>query len=158
MGFSYSTPKIPSRYLESTGKPSSFKEKLEDLARLFELYFPTPALLTIDLDLYDLEQIAQVNQTTRKVTGPTDVLSFPTVNSFSEADTLGGNGELNLGSILVCPDYAAKQGTPLLDLVFHGTLHLLGYDHEQSYSDWALLEQNLITSPIGVKLRLKGLF
>jgi probable rRNA maturation factor len=60
--------------------------------------------------------------------GPTDVLSFP-------MDEPGGESTL-VGDVVVCPDYAVvAKGEGALEsemrlLVVHGTLHLLGYDHE----------------------------
>jgi probable rRNA maturation factor len=61
----------------------------------------------------------------------TDVLAFPLMEE--EED-----GELLLGDVVICPDVAAqnaeKLGHPLTreidNLVVHGTLHLLGYDHQ----------------------------
>jgi len=55
--------------------------------------------------------------------GPTDVLSFPL-----DEDGL-------LGDVVVCPA-EARRNNPDLEaelrlLVVHGTLHLLGYDHEE---------------------------
>lgn len=60
----------------------------------------------------------------------TDVLSFPMMED-EEAETM-------LGDVVICPhvaqDNAAKLGHDLakeLDtLIVHGTLHLLGYDHQ----------------------------
>lgn len=61
----------------------------------------------------------------------TDVLAFPLMEE--EED-----GELLLGDVVICPDVAQrnaeKLGHPLTSeidtLVVHGTLHLLGYDHQ----------------------------
>ena len=62
----------------------------------------------------------------------TDVLSFPMMED--EEDTL-----LLLGDVVICPEVAkanaAKIGhdvdTELDTLLVHGTLHLLGYDHDE---------------------------
>ncbi|HYH28196.1 MAG TPA: rRNA maturation RNase YbeY [Actinomycetota bacterium] len=54
--------------------------------------------------------------------GPTDVLSFPQ-----------DDPEL-LGDVIVCPGVASRQNRDLAAelrlLVTHGTLHILGYDHD----------------------------
>jgi probable rRNA maturation factor len=63
----------------------------------------------------------------------TDVLAFP----MSEDDD-DGEEPFMVGDVVVCPevarDNAAKAGTTvereLQMLVVHGTLHLLGYDHQ----------------------------
>lgn len=63
----------------------------------------------------------------------TDVLAFPMME---EDDTEA----LLLGDVVICPqvaaDNASRLGHPLPDeldmLVVHGTLHLLGYDHQEA--------------------------
>ena len=79
---------------------------------------------------------------------PTDVLAFPMMED--------GDTELLLGDVVICPlvakGNADKLGHPLdneLDtLVVHGTLHLLGYDHQGEH-DRPLMEkrqQEILTS------------
>jgi probable rRNA maturation factor len=63
---------------------------------------------------------------------PTDVLAFPMMEDDEE-------GSLLLGDVVICPQIAEKNaaelGHELQDelaaLVVHGTLHLLGYDHQR---------------------------
>jgi probable rRNA maturation factor len=63
---------------------------------------------------------------------PTDVLAFPMMEDDEE-------GSLLLGDVVICPQIAEKNAAELghdLDhelaaLVVHGTLHLLGYDHQR---------------------------
>ena len=65
---------------------------------------------------------------------PTDVLAFPMMD---DEDLAEEEGPL-LGDVVVCPAVAQKNADRLghpLDvelgvLVVHGTLHLLGYDHQ----------------------------
>ena len=65
---------------------------------------------------------------------PTDVLAFPMMDG---DDDLEEGGPL-LGDVVVCPEVAQRNaeriGHTLSDelavLVVHGTLHLLGYDHQ----------------------------
>ena len=65
---------------------------------------------------------------------PTDVLAFPMMDD----EELGEEEGPLLGDVVVCPAVAQKNADRLghsLDielgvLVVHGTLHLLGYDHQ----------------------------
>jgi probable rRNA maturation factor len=62
----------------------------------------------------------------------TDVLAFPMMEDEEEA--------LLLGDVVICPSVAKRNATSVghdlqqeLDvLVVHGTLHLLGYDHQET--------------------------
>lgn len=86
----------------------------------------------LTIRIVDIEEITELNQTYRKKTGPTNVLSFP-----AEIDEEFGMPLL--GDIIICADIvqqeALAQDIELLahwaHMVVHGTLHLLGYDHMQ---------------------------
>jgi probable rRNA maturation factor len=75
---------------------------------------------------------------------PTDVLSFP------DGDVLP-TGRRLLGQIVVSLDTARRQADDaghsemreLSELLLHGTLHLLGYDHSSDQGDMNLLEIDL---------------
>ena len=62
----------------------------------------------------------------------TDVLAFPMMEDDEDDDSL------MLGDVVVCPEVADRNAeeighdldTELEALIVHGTLHLLGYDHE----------------------------
>ncbi len=89
----------------------------------------------LSLALVDDETMADMNQRFRGREGPTDVLSF----SLVEGEHAEHRGAL-LGDVIVDLDVALRQAEALghslddelLRLVIHGTLHLLGFDHEQS--------------------------
>jgi probable rRNA maturation factor len=74
----------------------------------------------------------------------TDVLSFP-------AEEREPDGEVDLGDVVICTDQAARQAAAagrgylreLEVLALHGTLHLLGYDHERDHGEMARLERRL---------------
>jgi len=96
--------------------------------------------------LVDDEEIAWLNKHYRKISGPTNVLSFPLSESlFSE-----------LGDIVISVETAAREAKEkkttlhahLTWLLTHGLLHLLGHDHERGEKEaiamWDL-EQKLIT-------------
>lgn len=89
-------------------------------------------------------EVHALNRDYRGKDKPTNVLSFPMV----EPDQLGGlaaDGEMEilLGDIVlaygVCVREAAERGISVTDhaahLIVHGTLHLVGYDHETSDED-----------------------
>jgi probable rRNA maturation factor len=91
---------------------------------------PPDSTLTVVIGSNDL--VAGLNRQYRGIDSPTDVLSFP-------ADTPQvGDDPPYLGDIIIAYPYAAAQaareGHDLDDslglLVVHGTLHLLGYDHD----------------------------
>lgn len=78
------------------------------------------------------EDVAALNRDFRGVDSPTDVLSFP-----AEIPPLPDEPPY-LGDLIIAYPYAsaqaARQQHALMDslalLVVHGTLHLLGYDHD----------------------------
>ncbi|HEY7874804.1 MAG TPA: rRNA maturation RNase YbeY, partial [Actinomycetota bacterium] len=88
------------------------------------------------------DHIRQLNARFAGEDHATDVLAFPMME---EED-----GALLLGDVVVCPAVAEKNATQLghdLDaeleaLVVHGTLHLLGYDH-QGTEDKAKMDQRM---------------
>ena len=91
-----------------------------------------PCAMTIVVT--DDESIAQYNTQYRDVAGPTDVLSFP-----AELPDYNPEDEARyLGDLMIAYPYtkaeAEREGHDLnamLNLVvIHGTLHLLGYDHD----------------------------
>ena len=98
-------------------------------------------------------QIARMNESFRKMKGPTDVLSFPTQAGQKPAQLRAGkaaipNGTM-LGDIAISPEtawrYAKKDGRALnielRILILHGVLHLLGYDHESDNGEMSRLEK-----------------
>jgi probable rRNA maturation factor len=131
------TVRVPVRVLESF------------LLRLQKEFGLDPEGVTIRL-VSDAE-IARMNETFRAKKGPTDVLSFPApVASGNSArrngKTLGkkrlaadiAQESPYLGDIAISPatarrnakTYGRSVSNELRILMLHGTLHLLGYDHE----------------------------
>ncbi len=78
-------------------------------------------------------EMTELNTQYRHKTGATNVLSFPYDMPVGLDD-----GPVLLGDIVICANIvqqeAAAQGKPVIahwaHMVVHGTLHLLGYDHE----------------------------
>lgn len=103
----------------------------------------------------DNDAVADLNRRYRGVDAPTDVLSFP-------MDDMPGETRY-LGDLVISYPYARAQaereGHALADslslLVVHGTLHLLGYDHdtpERRAEMWVAQERALV--PLGVPLEI----
>lgn len=84
-------------------------------------------LLTSDAEMM------QLNTDWRGKPKPTNVLSFPAEGAVDPAKPPPYLGDIALG-LEICQQEAREQQKPLADhvahLVVHGTLHLLGYDHE----------------------------
>lgn len=95
------------------------------------------------------EEVQGLNSSWRGKDKPTNVLSFPMVEP-EQLDPLArsGEGEVLLGDIVlahgVCAAEAAEKSlatcTHAAHLVVHGTLHLLGYDHERGDEDAETME------------------
>ncbi len=86
----------------------------------------------LTIRIVDEPEMIELNQTYRHKVGPTNVLSFP-----SEIDP---QFEIPLlGDIVICASVVQREASnaniELLahwaHIVVHGTLHLLGYDHEE---------------------------
>lgn len=93
----------------------------------------------ISVKFTDDEEVRALNAAYRDKDKSTNVLSFPMVEA-DQLEALAGasGGELLLGDIVlargVCVAEAGEKGIAVeshaAHLVVHGTLHLLGYDHE----------------------------
>ena len=95
-------------------------------------------------------RIKTLNQKHRKIDKPTDVLSFPIIEKFKTQNVKCKIVEdsiydprtksyqlkaisypLALGSVVICPKVAKINDESIIDLVVHGLIHLIGYDHEK---------------------------
>ena len=91
-------------------------------------------------------EVRSLNARWRGKDKPTNVLSFPLAEPDELEDGAGGGPELMLGDVVlargVCEREAAEKSVPLADhaahLIVHGTLHLLGYDHQEDGSAGAM--------------------
>ena len=108
--------------------------------------------------IVDDQQISQLNQTYLNRKGPTNVIAFPMREGrFSEiAPHL-------LGDVVISIETAYQEGQigdfsmeeRFDQLLIHGILHLLGYDHENTKSEARKMENktqellNLIQAPSG---------
>lgn len=93
---------------------------------------------TLTVLLVDEDRMSALHEQWMDEPGPTDVLSFPMdAMTAGTPDRPSGPGEL--GDIVICPEFAARQAIAaghtsrreLQLLLTHGVLHLLGHDHAQ---------------------------
>jgi probable rRNA maturation factor len=120
-----------------------------DEARLSSLTRHTLETEDVDDDievsvlLVTTDHIRQLNARYAGADYATDVLAFPMMEDEEDESVL-------LGDVVICPEVALKNARSLghgleqeLDtLVVHGTLHLLGYDH-QGREDRSQMERRL---------------
>ncbi|MBI9090479.1 MAG: rRNA maturation RNase YbeY [Desulfobacterium sp.] len=92
----------------------------------------------------DDPSIMALNQTHRGIAKPTNVLSFPMLEGEFSAITPGLLGDLVI-SIETAEREAVDAGISLEErmsqLMVHGILHLVGFDHEQGEKEAVQMEQ-----------------
>lgn len=103
----------------------------------------------VSIRLSDDAEVQALNKAYRGKDKPTNVLSFPMVQT-DLIEALGNtdDGEILLGDIILaaetCVREAGEKGWAVTDyaqhLIVHGLLHLLGYDHEQGESQATAME------------------
>ena len=92
----------------------------------------------ISVTLTSDEQVRELNAKWRKKDKPTNVLSFPMADELDLSRARIADAELLLGDIIlahgVCETESREKAVTFQDhathLIVHGTLHLLGYDHQ----------------------------
>jgi len=90
----------------------------------------------ISVRLVGLEEGAELNSTWRQKPGPTNVLAFP---GPWRAEDLPGSLPVEYGDLVICLPVVSREAVEqgkdpvrhLAHLVVHGTLHLLGYTHDE---------------------------
>ncbi len=125
-----------------------FKHPALDIKRAYIKKVVETTLRHVDMDAdceigiacVDNEESQQLNLQYREKDKPTNVLSFP---SEVPEEILPMLDALPLGDLVICIPVvlreAEEQAKSALDhfthMLVHGTLHLLGYDHETSEAD-----------------------
>jgi probable rRNA maturation factor len=111
-------------------------------AAIAESAFPDLATsgrpVEISVRLTSDDRVRELNAHWRGKDKATNVLSFPMAEDYELRDENFAEKELLLGDIVlargVCESEAADKGVSFEDhaahLIVHGTLHLLGYDHQ----------------------------
>lgn len=107
--------------------------------------------LSITVRFVEPEEISKLNKDYRHKDGPTNVLSFPFARPTGVPE---GEAENSLGDIVICVSVvereAAEQKKTVdahwAHMLIHGTLHLLGYDHqsEREASEMESLEASIL--------------
>ena len=107
-------------------------------------------LAEVSIRMTSDEEVHGLNRDYRHKDKPTNVLSFPMVQpDLLEALDNSDDGEVLLGDIVlahgVTEREAAEKAVTLQEhathLIVHGTLHLLGYDHEQGEAEADAMEE-----------------
>lgn len=121
--------------------------KLEDVARSVVAAVPGVAPQAMTVALVGDRVIRRLNRTYRGLDKPTDVLSFPA------GAGPGGGGEFGgyLGDVVISAQAVERQAQAaghsvereMAELLIHGILHLLGYDHEADRGQMVRLEMRL---------------
>jgi probable rRNA maturation factor len=89
----------------------------------------------VAVDFVDADRIRDLNREHRGKDAPTDVLSFP----IDEEDEPLGPREL--GDVVICPEHTED----LREAVIHGSLHLVGMDHETDDGEMLALQRELLS-------------
>ena len=89
----------------------------------------------VAIEFVGAARIAELNEQYRGKEGPTDVLSFP----IDETDD--GTGPRELGDVVICPEHTED----LREAVVHGTLHLVGMDHEVDDGEMLALQREILS-------------
>jgi probable rRNA maturation factor len=111
------------------------RARLTKLSKAFAKHVPEQAQGEVEVTFISDTEIQRLNRMYRGKDKVTDVLSFA-----SGQQQLTGQ----LGDVLISYDQAVRQAADgdieleLADLIVHGLLHLLGYDHERP-TDAALM-------------------
>ncbi|MDH4468275.1 MAG: rRNA maturation RNase YbeY [Bacteriovoracaceae bacterium] len=149
-------PTIPLPILKKSLQTTSIRKPLNFIADSIEKFTEKNKLihrastLVIQIEMLSDLKMKSINQKHRKKNKTTDVLSFPLWDFINGSEiSLPLMPETPLGDILVSLNVLLSQSnefllTPLEEfyhLVFHGFLHLMGFDHERSKKDEILMEK-----------------
>lgn len=83
----------------------------------------------LEIIFINKDEISDLNTKHRSINKPTDVLSFPQPEVKEAAIRV-------LGSIAINLETVTEKQEDLGDVIKHGLLHLLGFDHEEDENLW----------------------
>jgi len=109
--------------------------------------------------LVDDLQIADLNATYLNREGPTNVIAFP----MQEGEFADVSPAL-LGDVVISVDTAEREGaaagmdveTRTVELLVHGVLHLMGYDHEHDEAEARRMEKKSVAVLEAIGMRSGG--
>jgi probable rRNA maturation factor len=115
---------------------------------------------TLSLVITDDAQVHTMNAHYRGVDAPTDILSFP-ADPLPAEIAAESDEPPYLGDLIVAYPYTLRQAQEaghdiddeLVLLAIHGTLHLLGYDHDQADNQekmWAAQQRALEAAQVKI--------
>ncbi|MFA5927336.1 MAG: rRNA maturation RNase YbeY [Patescibacteria group bacterium] len=116
-----------------TSIPANLKIEEQELGASLEQYLHSLGVtkkVLIEIGFVRSDTIHKLNKQHRNIDKPTDVLSFP------QADVPAGEVRF-LGSIIICPKIVRDKEEEMDDVIKHGLLHLLGFDHETDEQAWS---------------------
>ncbi|HTD57836.1 MAG TPA: rRNA maturation RNase YbeY [Solirubrobacteraceae bacterium] len=90
------------------------------------------------VEFVDAARMTALNGEHRGKNGPTDVLSFPLDGADPAAP--GDGVPRELGDIVICPEHTLDVG----EAIVHGTLHLVGMDHETDDGEMLALQAEIL--------------
>jgi len=92
----------------------------------------------VAIEYVDAARITELNAEHRGKPEPTDVLSFPIDGA---GDQGLPQGLRELGDVVICPEHTAD----LREAIVHGTLHLVGMDHETDDGEMLALQAEILS-------------
>ena len=131
---------------------------ISETLRLEEIDFDCAVSLTYT----DNEGIRELNRAYRNKDAATDVLSFPMFDTDTEEIYALDGAPAELGDIVISLERAEEQADAfghsfareVAFLCVHSVLHLLGYDHERSEEEDALMreKQRAVMCALGLEI------
>lgn len=111
---------------ESTFTKNDIKKIVDQSLKIFDIYDGIVEIIYVN----NLE-IQKLNNQHRGIDKSTDVLSFPQIKISNKKNRL-------LGSLVISMTMVREKEEEEEDVIKHGLLHLLDYDHESNQKEWDL--------------------
>jgi len=88
----------------------------------------------IGVEFVSVEKIKKINKKYRNIDEPTDVLSFST-ETFGKKEVFA--------EIVIAPEVVKKEKATVEEMIIHGIIHVLGYDHEADEKSWDKIKEKI---------------